>query len=224
MLPHHPSPAALGFRLARTRLAARSRQCGTRISRDRCGRALLGRHRLAERRLGDRVRGDRGSVAFAEGRSGLRRFARVRARHRRRRRLRGAIKFAVLPALQTFPAFCAALGLFYLPAGFAMARDPAASSVRRVHRHGLQLHASPRAHQPDELRHRAILQLRARDRRRLRRRTAGIPPVAAVVAGSSRAPPARLDLARHASPRDRSRPSDTGLLGGPDLRPARGIA
>jgi uncharacterized membrane protein YccC len=32
-----------------------------------------------------------------------------------------AIKFAVLPALETFPAFCAALGLFFLPAGFAMA-------------------------------------------------------------------------------------------------------
>ena len=31
-----------------------------------------------------------------------------------------AIKFAMLPALQTFPAFCAALGLFFLPAGFAM--------------------------------------------------------------------------------------------------------
>jgi len=32
-----------------------------------------------------------------------------------------AIKFAMLPALQTFPAFCAALGLFLIPAGFAMA-------------------------------------------------------------------------------------------------------
>jgi uncharacterized membrane protein YccC len=38
------------------------------------------------------------------------------------------IKFAMLPALQTFPAFCAALGVFLLPAGFAMAvsRQPAA--------------------------------------------------------------------------------------------------
>jgi uncharacterized membrane protein YccC len=32
-----------------------------------------------------------------------------------------AVKFAMLPALQTFPAFCAAVGFFYLPAGFAMA-------------------------------------------------------------------------------------------------------
>jgi uncharacterized membrane protein YccC len=41
------------------------------------------------------------------------------------------IKFAVLPALQTFPAFCLAIGLFLLPAGFAMARSrqPAAMAV-----------------------------------------------------------------------------------------------
>ena len=31
------------------------------------------------------------------------------------------IKFAVLPALQTFPAFCVALGLFLVPVGFALA-------------------------------------------------------------------------------------------------------
>jgi uncharacterized membrane protein YccC len=39
-----------------------------------------------------------------------------------------AVKFAMLPALQTFPTFCAALGFFYLPAGFAMAasRQPIA--------------------------------------------------------------------------------------------------
>jgi uncharacterized membrane protein YccC len=42
-----------------------------------------------------------------------------------------AIKFAMLPALQTFPAFCAALGLFFLPAGFAMAvsRQPIVTGV-----------------------------------------------------------------------------------------------
>jgi len=42
-----------------------------------------------------------------------------------------AIKFAVLPALQTFPAFCAALGLFLLPAGFAIAvsRQPIVTTV-----------------------------------------------------------------------------------------------
>jgi uncharacterized membrane protein YccC len=42
-----------------------------------------------------------------------------------------AVKFAVLPALQTFPAFCAALALFFLPAGFAMAmsRQPIVTAV-----------------------------------------------------------------------------------------------
>ena len=49
-----------------------------------------------------------GSLAFALGTAGAVVFA-------------AAIKFAMLPALQTFPAFCAALGLFLLPAGFAMA-------------------------------------------------------------------------------------------------------
>jgi uncharacterized membrane protein YccC len=41
------------------------------------------------------------------------------------------IKFAMLPALQTFPDFCAALGLIFLPAGFAMAmgRQPIVTTV-----------------------------------------------------------------------------------------------
>jgi uncharacterized membrane protein YccC len=42
-----------------------------------------------------------------------------------------AVKFAMLPALQTFPALCAALGVFFLPAGFAMAvsRQPVATAA-----------------------------------------------------------------------------------------------
>ncbi len=41
------------------------------------------------------------------------------------------MKFAVLPALHTFPAFCAGIGLFYVPVGFAVAhvRKPAALSL-----------------------------------------------------------------------------------------------
>jgi uncharacterized membrane protein YccC len=41
------------------------------------------------------------------------------------------IKFAVLPAFETFPAFCLALGLYLVPAGFALARSrqPAAIAV-----------------------------------------------------------------------------------------------
>jgi uncharacterized membrane protein YccC len=41
------------------------------------------------------------------------------------------VKFAVLPDLATFPAFCAAIGLFLVPAGFALAmtRQPALVAV-----------------------------------------------------------------------------------------------
>jgi uncharacterized membrane protein YccC len=41
------------------------------------------------------------------------------------------IKFAVLPGFETFPAFCLAIGLYLLPAGFALAcsRQPAAIAV-----------------------------------------------------------------------------------------------
>jgi uncharacterized membrane protein YccC len=41
------------------------------------------------------------------------------------------IKLAVLPAFETFPAFCLALGLYLVPAGFALAssRQPAATAV-----------------------------------------------------------------------------------------------
>jgi uncharacterized membrane protein YccC len=41
------------------------------------------------------------------------------------------IKFAMLPALETFPALCGVLGLFLIPTGFAMAvsRQPVAAAV-----------------------------------------------------------------------------------------------
>ena len=41
------------------------------------------------------------------------------------------IKFAVLPGLQTFPAFCTAIGLYLIPVGFwmAQARQPAMLAV-----------------------------------------------------------------------------------------------
>jgi uncharacterized membrane protein YccC len=35
----------------------------------------------------------------------------------------GMIKFAVLPAFETFPAFCVAIGLFFIPAGVAVAKN-----------------------------------------------------------------------------------------------------
>src|SRR6202030_1349557 len=41
------------------------------------------------------------------------------------------VKFAVLPGLETFPAFCVAIGLFLIPAGFVMvsSRQPAATAA-----------------------------------------------------------------------------------------------
>jgi uncharacterized membrane protein YccC len=59
-----------------------------------------------------------GALAFAMGTAGAVVFA-------------AAIKFAMLPALETFPAFCAALGLFLLPAGFGIAasRQPMMTAV-----------------------------------------------------------------------------------------------
>ena len=121
----------IGVPTGRTRLVARSRQRCARVRHNRCGRALLGRHRLAERRIGDGFRRNRGCVAFAEGRSGFRWLYRVRDRHRHAVICAALIKFAVLPGLDTFPAFCLALGLFFIPIGFgvALARQPAMSAV-----------------------------------------------------------------------------------------------
>jgi uncharacterized membrane protein YccC len=62
-----------------------------------------------------------GSIAFALGTVGSVVFAAI-------------IKFAALPAFETFPAFCAAIGLFLIPASFALARSrqPAAMAVFTV--------------------------------------------------------------------------------------------
>lgn len=60
-----------------------------------------------------------GSIALALGTGGAVVFAAI-------------IKFAVLPALDTFPAFCIGIGLFLVPAGFAIAQvqqQPAAMAV-----------------------------------------------------------------------------------------------
>jgi uncharacterized membrane protein YccC len=59
-----------------------------------------------------------GAIAFALGTAGAVVCAAI-------------IKFAVLPALETFPAFCLSIGLFLVPAGFAIARSrrPAAVAV-----------------------------------------------------------------------------------------------
>ena len=119
--PHHPLPGARGFRLsepdwlpallnaARAFLAVSAVELfwvATAWPNGASAIIFVTVLVLSLSPKGDFAYG--GSLAFALGIAG----AVVCA---------AAIKFAMLPALQTFPAFCAALGLFYLPAGFAMA-------------------------------------------------------------------------------------------------------
>jgi uncharacterized membrane protein YccC len=129
--PHHPSPGGRGFRLsepdwlpalinaARAFLAISAVELfwvATAWPNGASAIVFVATLVLLLSPKGDLAYG--GSLAFALGTAG----AVVCA---------AAIKFAVLPALQTFPAFCVALGLFFLPAGFAVAvsRQPMVSAV-----------------------------------------------------------------------------------------------
>jgi uncharacterized membrane protein YccC len=129
--PHHPSPGARGFRLsepdwlpalinaARAFLAIGAVELfwvATAWPNGASAIVFVAVLVLLLSPKGDLAYG--GSLAFALGTAG----AVVCA---------AAIKFAMLPALQTFPAFCAALGLFLLPAGFAIAvsRQPIVTTV-----------------------------------------------------------------------------------------------
>ena len=156
--PGQLDPRSSGVPTRRTRLVTRSRQCCARIYHNRCGRTLLGRHCLAERRIGDAVRGNLGSIAFAEGRSGLRWFYRVRARHRRRCHLRGAYQIRGAARPRHVSSLLPGPWSLLHTNRFWCGPSPPAGNVRRVHRHGLQFYASPLAHEPDELQHGAILQ------------------------------------------------------------------
>jgi uncharacterized membrane protein YccC len=129
--PHHPSPGARGFRLsepdwlsALTNAARAFLTIGavelfwvaTAWPNGASAIVFVAVLLLLLSPKGDLAYG--GALAFALGIAG----AVVCA---------AAIKFAMLPALQTFPAFCAALGLFLLPAGFAIAvsRQPIVTAV-----------------------------------------------------------------------------------------------
>jgi uncharacterized membrane protein YccC len=129
--PHHPSPAARGFRIsepdwlpalinaARAFLAISAVELfwvATAWPNGASANVFVAVLLLLLSPKGDLAFG--GALAFALGIAG----AVVCA---------AAIKFAVLPALQTFPTFCAALGLFFLPAGFAMtvSRQPIVTVV-----------------------------------------------------------------------------------------------
>src|SRR5882757_550059 len=129
--PHHPSPGARGFRLsepdwlpalinaARAFLAIGAVELfwvTTAWPNGASAIVFVAVLLLLLSPKGDLAYG--GSLAFALGIAGAVVCAAV-------------IKFAMLPALQTFPAFCAALGLFLLPAGFAIAvsRQPTVTAV-----------------------------------------------------------------------------------------------
>ena len=129
--PHHPSPGARGFRLSepdwlpalinagRAFLAISAVELfwvATAWPNGASAIVFVAVLVLLLSPKGDLAYG--GALAFALGIAG----AVVCA---------AAIKFAMLPALQTFPAFCAALGLFLLPAGFAIAvsRQPTVTAV-----------------------------------------------------------------------------------------------
>jgi uncharacterized membrane protein YccC len=129
--PHHPSPGARGFRLsepdwlsalinaARAFLAIGAVELfwvATAWPNGASSMVFVAVLLLLLSPKGDLAYG--GALAFALGTTGAVVCAAV-------------IKFAMLPALQTFPAFCAALGLFLLPAGFAIAvsRQPIVTTV-----------------------------------------------------------------------------------------------
>jgi uncharacterized membrane protein YccC len=129
--PHRPSPGARGFRLsepdwlpalinaARAFLAIGAVELfwvATAWPNGASAIVFVAVLALLLSPKGDLAYG--GSLAFALGVAGAVACA-------------AAIKFAVLPTLQTFPAFCAALGLFLLPGGFAIAvsRQPTVTAV-----------------------------------------------------------------------------------------------
>jgi uncharacterized membrane protein YccC len=129
--PHHPSPGARGFRLsepdwlpalinaARAFLAIGAVELfwvATAWPNGASAIVFVAVLALLLSPKGDLAYG--GSLAFALGVAG----AVVCA---------AAVKFGVLPTLQTFPAFCAALGLFLVPGGFAIAvsRQPTVTAV-----------------------------------------------------------------------------------------------
>ena len=184
----------------RTRLAACARQCGARVRRDRRRRALLDRDRMAEWRLRHHLCRDRGHPVRAASRSGLRQRHGFHGGHGPRRRFRGDRQICGA-AGAVRPSRASASRIGSLP-GARRRSDGPAMADGDLYRHGRQFRAAARAREPDELRHPAILQHRAGDPRRHRRRGAFVSPAAAAIAGTADAPAAGPDLARPAPPRD----------------------
>ena len=132
------------------------------------------------------------------------------------------IEFAVLPALETFPAFCLALGIYLIPAGFAVARarHPAILALltaMAVNFGPLLAPTNPMNYDTEQFYNTALAIFIACAAATLsfRADTPGF-------AGIAGAPPARLDPARPASSRGRSAATGIAGLGEPYVRPARG--
>ena len=176
---------------------------------------------MAEWRICHHLHRDRGSPISAARRPGLRGRHAFHDRHRpwnrfhRDHRICGAAGAGDLRGLQPR----------HWPLPGARRRSPGPTVADGdVYRHGDPFRAAALPRERDELRHHAILQLRAGDQRRQRRRGAFVSSVAAAVARVSDPPAAGADLARSAPPRNGSHPMDDRRLGGPHLWPARGFA
>ena len=213
------------FRLSVPDWAAWSRQWRTGVRRDRRNRALLGRHRLAERGLGHRVfarslvlllspKGDQayaGAMAFALGVAGGVPAAAI-------------VKFAVLPGLESFPAFCLALGLCLVPVGFMMAHSRQPMVLAVVTAMGfnfmpLLAPANQMSYDTAQFYNSALAIFAGCAIAPLSFRL--LPPLSP---GSAGAPAPRPDLARSAPPGGWPRAAETRSLARPHLRPPRGVA
>ena len=175
--------------------------------------------------LGDRIRRDRGSVAFAERRSGLRWRYRVRAWHRRRLCCRGnhQIRGAARPCKHSRPFASPSVFSSYRSAlPWPSSRRP--GSDRHVHRHGLQLHpllspTNPMTYDTAQFYNAALAIVVGCGLAPLAFRL--LPPLSPALRARRLLALTLRDLRRLAIAR--LRPT-VGGLGGPHVRPARGIA
>ena len=207
----------------RSRLASCSRQRRARVRRNRYGRALLGRRppgQTAPRRLCS-LRSC--CCCFP------RRAIWPTAEQSRSRSAPPAASFARQSSNSRcsrprhFPGLLPALGLVLIPVGFAMARSrqPAALAVfTAMGSTFLPLLAptNPMSYDTVQFYNSALAVFSGCASQRLR---FGCFLPSTGIAG---APPACPDPARSAPPRDRSPAAELGGLGGPHVRPARGIA
>ena len=134
------------------------------------------------------------------------------------------IEFAVLPAVETFPAFCAAMALFFIPVGFAAARSrtPALTAVFggiAVAVMRLLSPTNPMIYDTAQFYNTALAIFVGSAIAALAFRL--LPPLSPAL----RAQPAAYSRpARPASPRDQPSAAAVGGLGTPDVRPTRGTA